>query len=78
MKVREFQYLYIERVAGKPLKEGALYAKKFRTYEEAKAIFDHIIHDVVKDEGKFVKSTPDVPDCFVSADGIQFEITTNL
>lgn len=78
MKVRTNQYLYIERRAGKSLKEGALYAKMFQTYEEAKTIFDHVVNDVMNRKGEFVKSTPDVPDCFISTDGIQFEITTNL
>ena len=78
MKIKTYQYLYIERRANKPLREGALYAKMFKTYDEAKSLFDHVVNDVVNREGEFVKSTPDVPDCFVSTDGIQFEITTSL
>lgn len=78
MKIKTYQYLYIERKADKPLKEGALYAKMFRTYEEAKAIFDHVVNDVENRDGEFLQSTPDIPDCFVGKDGIRFEINTKL
>ncbi len=77
MTTKKYNYLYIERMDGQPIQSGALYAKLFKTYGEAKSIFDHIVNDIENCNGKFSASTPEVPDRFITATGKIIEITIN-
>lgn len=77
MKVKEYQYLYVERIDGEPESTGTTYAKPVRTYREAKEIFDQAVRSDPNEGGYIGPSNPPVLDKFTSLSGKIFEITFN-
>ena len=75
MKVKRYNYLYTERMDGQPVAEGLLYAKLFKTYAEAKAIFDHVVS--LEEGGYIGPADPVILDKFTSLSGKIIEITLN-
>ncbi len=75
MTTKKYNYVYIERMDGQPIATGLLYAKLFKTYGEAKAIFNHVVSS--EDGGYIGPSDPLVLDKFTCLSGKIIEITFN-